>query len=504
MKLDFYKSENQKKTNSFYQKIFSEIPDALLILTIDSFNNYALQLLNKSVSEMFEITNEDLLSNNELAIYERVFKEDRDFVLQSLINIRNKEERSEFEFRVSLPKKGLCWLKVSSKKESLPDSRLTFYLRISDITTIKTHELNHVISEERFRFALEASNSGIWDWDLRTNQVFYSSQSLKILELESQDVFDNPERWDKMVHTDDLEKYYFDINEHFDNKTPFYENFHRVLTSKGSYKWILDRGKVIERDSNGKSLRMTGTHTDISFQKEKELELIQKMNLYSEQNNHLLNFSHIVSHNLSNQAGNIKLLLDVVDLEENYEENKKTLHFLRTFSNDLNDTIAHLSEIVSIQDNINILIEPLKLNLYMKKNIDAINIYGFEKKATIINNVPEDTIINFNSAYLESVLLNFSTNAIKYAHPNRFPIIEFNFLVENNKKILTIKDNGLGIDLEKNGHSLFGLYKTFHKHDDAQGIGLYITKNQIETMNGQVTVKSKVGEGTTFKIIFSD
>lgn len=101
-------------------------------------------------------------------------------------------------------------------------------------------------------------------------------------------------------------------------------------------------------------------------------------------------------------------------------------------------------------------------------------------------------------------MLNFSTNAIKYAHPDRSPIIEFNFFIENGKKILTVTDNGLGIDLDKYGHLLFGMYKTFHNNENAQGIGLYITKIQIDAMKGEISIKSKVGVGTSFKIIFSN
>lgn len=133
-----------------------------------------------------------------------------------------------------------------------------------------------------------------------------------------------------------------------------------------------------------------------------------------------------------------------------------------------------------------------------------ISSYVENHNATIINTISDDAVVNFNPAYLESVLLNFTTNAIKYAHPERSPIIEFGFAIENGSKVLTISDNGLGIDLDRHGELLFGLYKTFHKRQDAQGIGLYITKNQIEAMKGKVVVSSKVGEGTTFKIVFND
>jgi len=74
----------------------------------------------------------------------------------------------------------------------------------------------------------------------------------------------------------------------------------------------------------------------------------------------------------------------------------------------------------------------------------------------------------------------------------------------NNKNELLISDNGLGIDLEKHGKNLFGMYKTFHSNDDSRGIGLFISKNQIEAMNGSIAVDSEVDKGTTFKISFSD
>ncbi|MET3021633.1 sensor histidine kinase [Flavobacterium hydatis] len=384
------------------------------------------------------------------------------------------------------------------------DGNRMLYSKVSNIKELRAQELKFKVLEERFQFALEASNTGVWDWDIKKNTVYYSSQSFKILEINSADIFDNPERWDEIVHPDDLQEYYDTINEHFENKTPFYENFHRVLTSSGKYKWILDRGEVIERDRNGKPLRVIGTHTDITTQKEKELELVKTMKLYSEKNSQLLNFSHIVAHNLNSHAGNLKLLLDMIDAENKGMENSEAFNYLRTVSNDLNNTIADLSQIVTIQNNVNITVKPLKLNTYLKKVLDIVSAYNYRNLGTIINNIPEDATINFNPAYLESVLLNFCTNAIKYADSERALIIEFNFFIKNGKKTFTITDNGLGIDLKKHGDLLFGMYKTFHKHKDSHGIGLYITKNQIESMNGAVSVASEVGVGSTFTVTFND
>jgi PAS domain S-box-containing protein len=505
MVFDLYENEDCLEVNNFYKKLFAEMPDLLFQFVVDNDNNYSFPLVSKSADEIFEFTASEFNNDIKFIIYERVFLQDREAFFQSLVKARKEIKPWDIEFRAVLPKKDLRWFKISAKTEQSDDGKVSFYGHVSDITDLKDKEEKLRISEERFQFALDASTAGIWDWDMVTNNVFYSSLSLKILELDSTDIFDDPERWDKIVHPDDLPKYYSDIQEHFDNKIPYYENYHRVMTSSGNYKWILDRGKVIKRDENGKPLRVIGTHTDVSLQKEKELELMKAMKLYSDQNSRLLNFSHIVSHNLNTQAGNIKSILDFIDADGDKETVSEMLEHLRTVSNDLNDTISNLTQIVKTQSNINIAVVPLKLCEYIEKTISTIKGYDKQTKVTIVNNVPKYLTINFNPAYMESVLLNFTTNAIKYAHPDRDPIIVFDFSIEpEGYKSLKITDNGLGIDLTVYGDLLFGMYKTFHKHQEARGIGLYITRNQIEALKGSISVESEVGVGTSFKIVFND
>lgn len=504
MVFNFPQNENCQEVNDFYNKLFKEIPDLIFEFVIAPDNTYLFPLVSKSVDNFFELSSDHFSDSDKFLIYDRVLEADRKPFFDSLVHAKRNVTGWDFEFRVMLPKKGLRWLKVSSKSELCPDGSIAFYGRISDITDLKEQQIKLKEYEERFKFAQEASTSGVWDWDLRTNKVFYSSQSMKILDLDSSDVFDSPERWDEIVHRDDLKNYYSDIQDHFENKTPFYENYHRVLTSSGNYKWILDRGKVIERDSNGKPMRVIGTHTDISSQKEKELELVKTMELYSQQNSRLLNFSHIVSHNLNTQAGNIKSILDFIDADDDIENNKEMLSYLRTVSNDLNETIINLTQIVQIQSNSNIPTAALDLNLYLNKTLDLIRDLKNQKEVTIINEIPQGVSVDFNAAYLESVFLNFTTNAIKYSNPEKPIIIKYTFSLENGKKTVSISDNGLGIDLKKYGDSLFGMYKTFHNHKEAHGLGLYITKNQIESMKGTVSVESEVGLGTTFKITFND
>ncbi|MGC4042070.1 MAG: HAMP domain-containing sensor histidine kinase [Flavobacterium sp.] len=247
---------------------------------------------------------------------------------------------------------------------------------------------------------------------------------------------------------------------------------------------------------------MSNTHAYNVSQKDRESELTDKIAKSSELNNMLLNLFYTFSHNLNAYTGNIKMLLDIIDSESDPIENRINLNHLRSISNDLDKIISDLSQIVYVQNNLDIAREKLNLNEYLGKVKKVIDGYSIDDKLRFVSNVSDDAFVMHNPAYLESILLNFSTNVIKYAHPDRFPVIEFDFSIENGHKVLSIKDNGLGIDLEKHGNCLFGLNKTFHKHEDANGYGLYITKYQIEAMNGKVTVESKIGEGTTFKIHF--
>jgi len=101
-------------------------------------------------------------------------------------------------------------------------------------------------------------------------------------------------------------------------------------------------------------------------------------------------------------------------------------------------------------------------------------------------------------------LLNFISNAIKYRSLERKPEVRLSLKASNGYKVLSITDNGLGIDLERYKDRLFGMYKTFHGNKDAKGLGLFITKAQIETMKGKIEVESTVGEGTTFRILLPE
>jgi len=131
-------------------------------------------------------------------------------------------------------------------------------------------------SEARWQFALEGSGDGVWDWNVQTNRVFFSNQWKAMLGYEPDEIGDTLEEWDSRVHPDDKARCYEDLERHFHGETPIYQNEHRVRCKDGSSKWILDRGKVIQWDGDGRPLRVIGTHTDLTERHQMEQALRQQ------------------------------------------------------------------------------------------------------------------------------------------------------------------------------------------------------------------------------------
>ena len=496
---------NKRETNieeeNFLNKIIASDKDLFFQFSKNLSGVISCDYLSDSVIYFYELTADQIQERPSIILKERVHIKDRENFTKSLNNALLNLTDWEYEFRILLPKKGLIWAKVIANIDRSDSNKICVFGKIINITSIKNFENNHKISEARNQFANMASNVGVWDWDLTTNKVFYSDESLKILEIDesNRELIDNPENWDDQVHPDDREAYFGNIKLHFEQKIPYYETYHRILCNQ-NYKWILDRGKVILRDEQGNPLRIVGTHTDVSSQKVREENLEETLNLVNNQKNKLLNFAHIVSHNLKTHTGNLKSLLDMKD--SGIFETEETLEHIKIVSKDLSEILENLTDLVDFQANENKITENLNLNHYIEKTF-SIMLDDFNKKGIkVTNSVSDEFSINFIPAYLDSILLNLTTNAVKYSNPKTNPKLEFFEEKNNNYKVLCVKDNGLGIDLNKHKDHIFGMYKTFHKHENATGIGLFITKNQIESLAGKIEVESQVGVGTTFRVFF--
>jgi PAS domain S-box-containing protein len=257
-------------------------------------------------------------------------------------------------------------------------------------------------------------------------------------------------------------------------------------------------------DSQNNFVNFIGVGRDVTLRIEKEFELQRLLDVTSQQNNKLYNFAHIISHNIRSHTSNLTMVVDLIENTENTLEKLSYFDLFKEGSEKLSETIEYLNEIITIQQKTNIEKKKILLKDEIEKTKMALSLVIKQSQITITHTIPEDLIVYAVPAYLDSILLNLFTNAIKYKSPKRKAFLEIGYEVNENYTIISFKDNGLGLNLKKNGHKVFGMYKTFHGNEDAKGIGLYITKNQLEAMDGKIEVESELDHGSTFKIYLNE
>ena len=244
---------------------------------------------------------------------------------------------------------------------------------------------------------------------------------------------------------------------------------------------------------------------DITDEKKLETEKEHLIRELTQNNKDLKQFSYITSHNLraplSNLIGLLNLIEDIpvdnTELEEIIAGFTKSTHLL-------NETINDLVKVIIIKDNPSMQKEEVSLKEIFENVFSQLSFQIELHKPIIKLKFDKVPLLNTNKAYIESILLNLLTNSIKYKSENRKLKISIMAEQIDHKAILTFKDNGIGIDLERNRDKVFGLYQRFHNYPDSKGLGLYLVKSQVETMGGTISIDSEVNKGTTFTITFKN
>lgn len=220
----------------------------------------------------------------------------------------------------------------------------------------------------------------------------------------------------------------------------------------------------------------------------------------SEQNERLTNFAYTISHNMRSHSSNISGLLHLMEVEADPKRKTEYTAMLHKSASELARTIKDLNELVSggyVESEQKERVELLPL---VKDALSVVQNSLKSIDAQIVVDVKPEIAVFGRAAYLDSILLNLMTNAIKYRSLKRPLQLSVTAEADDNSIEVCVADNGKGIDLREHGEDLFGMYKTFHGNNDAVGLGLYLVKSQIEEMEGTVTVSSQPEQGTAFVI----
>jgi PAS domain S-box-containing protein len=258
-------------------------------------------------------------------------------------------------------------------------------------------------------------------------------------------------------------------------------------------------------DAKGHYTHWVSVQRDITQRKKVEEEQQVLIDELMRQNKDLQQFSYITSHNLRAPVANMMGILNLYNRENPADPlNQLLIEKFGESTEQLNSTLSDLIRILVIKNTVNVDSEYMELELLLKKVHKSIENTLEEAHANVSYNFAKAPGLHYNRAHLESIFLNFLTNSARYRSPDR--PLEINISSQNSNGYLQINfsDNGLGIDLNRYGERLFGLYQCFHPHAESKGLGLYIVKSQVTALGGKIEVESEVNRGTTFKVFLKN
>jgi PAS domain S-box-containing protein len=225
--------------------------------------------------------------------------------------------------------------------------------------------------------------------------------------------------------------------------------------------------------------------------------------------NQLEELSHIIAHNLRGPAGNINILVEAMVAKHkggSYAEanplssaftEEEALGYIKDSSNSLMNSLQTLMEITEIKLNKDVPYNDCNVPEIIKDITSQLHGIIYEKRAVIIEDLAVKCI-KYPQGYFESILYNLVSNALKYSQSDTPPVIWITTRMHNDRVQVIVKDNGIGIDMKKFGDRVFKLNEVFHQGYDSKGVGLYITKTQIESFGGSIVVHSAPNEGSEF------
>jgi PAS domain S-box-containing protein len=493
-KIELSLRESEEK----FRLLAENIPGAVYLMHYDAQNT--IVYLNNDIENLTGYAVEEFLSKRQ-NLFDLIHDEDKVYVR----NVREKsvEDHVSFQLEYRLAHKSGQWRWMSETGTAVYRDHSVVFLEgcITDITARKESE------EELRRMADENSrmfNNTLTLAALATFDGFFKRLNPaweKTLGWTRDELMSKP--FSSFIHPDDLGKTEEILTVISSGHTvATFENRYRC--KDGSYRWLLwSSSPDIARKL------IYASAIDITSRKKSEEELLlSKRNLevaafeLEEQNRQLDEFAHIISHNLRAPVNNIKALLNFINDTSRITDYQLIFEKIKNVTFNISETMNELLETIRIKKNFEIERVEIRFKDILDKVIQSLEGELIESGATVTYNFNNAPKIYYSKPYLESILQNLISNAIKYRATDRIPEIFVSTDLVKNGIELRVQDNGLGIDMKQFGNKLFGLHKTFHENKEARGVGLFLTKTQIETLGGSIAAESEVDKGTTFIIQF--
>lgn len=384
---------------------------------------------------------------------------------------------------------------------------------------LKEQQINQALrlSEQRYALALSAGEVGVWDWDLKNNQLYVATNLKAMLGYTNNEINPNWEEWQKLIHPEDQERVKVVLANHLAGLTSQYEVEYRRLHKDGTWRWFLSRGDTL-RDSNGQPCRMAGSETDITERKQLEAYLRQSLENEKEINYLKSRFLTMVSHEFRTPLATILSSADLLEFYVEQSQKENALNHVERLQSAAEYMTQMLNDVLLMEDaktgNLNF--NPVWLDLCefsnefvknLKFSINRTKVIAQDKKHQIdvlihLNNSLEEPHIYglFDKDLMKQILNHLLWNAIKYSPQGGAVILEID-ATDDAEIILQVKDRGIGIPTAEQTQ----IFEMFYRGNNIEnipgsGLGLSIVKSCVYLHGGDMYVQSTVGVGSTFTV----
>ncbi len=350
-------------------------------------------------------------------------------------------------------------------------------------------------SELQKKLALENTEAGLWDWNIQTGDVYFNDMWYKMIGFEPGDVAPNVSSWEKLVHPDDFPDTMKELEMHISGKSEKYSSVHRLLTKSGKWKWILDKGKIVEYSADGKPLRAIGTHIDLDREKRIEEEL-RNLNETKDK------VFSIIAHDLRGPIASMMNLSEMISENGRISDDDfyETINLQKELSQSTYQLLENLLNWARVNSN-QIMVNPTKicLNDIVTETLSSMK-YNADHKEIIIRKEYHVPFEGFADEEMTRIVVrNLLSNAIKFTPRKGVITVEINNT--NGYVIARFKDTGTGISPQNIKKILSDnhFYSTFGTDKErGTGLGLKLCKSFISLNHGELSVSSEVGKGSCF------
>ncbi|MCF8058661.1 MAG: PAS domain S-box protein [Bacteriovoracaceae bacterium] len=492
-----------------FDELHTELFEALEVAVAINDSEGKLLYVNQRFADLIGHNKNDALKLSYWDVTPEKYKEQEE---KQLASIKEKGSYGPYDKEYIHKDGNLIPVRLNGKIIKIKGQEF-LWSTIEDITNPKELERKLKDTNQYLDLALEGAGLGIWDWDLRDNSVRFDRRWAEMIGLKFDETPMELSTWESRVHPDDIDAAYADIKTYMDGKTDNYENIHRMKHADGHWVYILDRGRFSDWDNEGKPIRFTGTHLDVTELKIQEQELQKALAEAKDQAELAKKAERSKSEFLANMSHEIRTpmngILGIIALLEDSKLNEEQADLLKTMNISSNSLLRIINDILDLSKieagKVELEAAPFNLVDQLNRCVNLFKEKANEKRIGLSLVVPEERPPNVlgDETRIHQVLTNLISNAIKFTEKG---LVEVLIFVDKEKaqKLpieIQVKDSGVGISEE----NIDKLFANFQQADNSitrkfggTGLGLAISSKLAHLMGGEITFESVFGIGSTF------